>query len=100
VRQSELFNRIAEVMERPVSRAWRHGTVQDDGRARGPKVTGLVLLVEDNLVNQEVAREMLESLGCRVHLASDGLEAIDVAFHGEYDAILMDVQMPGMDGYQ
>jgi two-component system, sensor histidine kinase and response regulator len=51
-------------------------------------------------VNQDVAREMLESLGCQVHVASDGLEAVDLAFHGEYDAILMDIQMPGIDGYQ
>jgi len=100
VRQSELYNRIAEVMERPLSPASRHRAVRDQGRARTPQLSGLVLLVEDNVVNQDVAREMLESLGCRVHVASDGLEAVDLAFHGEYNAILMDIQMPGIDGYQ
>jgi signal transduction histidine kinase/CheY-like chemotaxis protein/HPt (histidine-containing phosphotransfer) domain-containing protein len=100
VRQSELYNRIAEVMERPLSPASRHRPACDPLRAGTPQLSGLVLLVEDNVVNQDVAREMLESLGCRVHVASDGLEAVDLAFHGEYDAILMDIQMPGMDGYQ
>jgi signal transduction histidine kinase/CheY-like chemotaxis protein/HPt (histidine-containing phosphotransfer) domain-containing protein len=100
VRQSELYNRIAEVMERPLSTTARHRAARDQGRARTPQLAGLVLLAEDNVVNQDVAREMLESLGCRVHVASDGLEAVDLAFHGEYDAILMDIQMPGMDGYQ
>jgi signal transduction histidine kinase/CheY-like chemotaxis protein/HPt (histidine-containing phosphotransfer) domain-containing protein len=100
VRQSELYNRIAEVMERPLSASARHRAARDQGRARTPQLSGLILLAEDNVVNQDVAREMLESLGCRVHVASDGLEAVDLAFHGEYDAILMDIQMPGMDGYQ
>jgi signal transduction histidine kinase/CheY-like chemotaxis protein len=99
VRQSELYNRIAEVMERPLSSAGRR-TSKDQGRTLPTQLSGLVLLAEDNVVNQDVAREMLESLGCRVHVASDGLEAVDLAFHGEYDAILMDIQMPGMDGYQ
>ena len=100
VRQSELYNRIAEVMERPLSPAGRHRAMRDPGRARTRQLSGLVLLAEDNLVNQDVAREMLESLGCQVHVASDGLEAVDLTFHGEYDAILMDIQMPGIDGYQ
>jgi signal transduction histidine kinase/DNA-binding response OmpR family regulator/HPt (histidine-containing phosphotransfer) domain-containing protein len=100
VRQSELYNRIAEVMERPLSPASRHRATNVQSRARSPQLSGLVLLVEDNVVNQDVAREMLESLGLRVHVASDGLEAVDLAFHGEYQAILMDIQMPGIDGYQ
>ena len=99
-RQSELYNRIAEVMGRPLSPAGRHAANRDARRSVLPHLTALVLLVEDNIVNQEVAREMLESLGCRVHVAADGLEAVDVAYHGEYDVILMDIQMPGMDGYQ
>ncbi len=100
VRQSELYNRIADVMGRPLSPAVRHSMGRDERRSALPRLGALVLLVEDNVVNQEVAREMLESLGCRAHVAADGLEAVDVAYHGEYDAILMDIQMPGMDGYQ
>ncbi|HYB12499.1 MAG TPA: response regulator, partial [Myxococcota bacterium] len=100
VRQSELYNRIAELMERPLAPASRLRALRDSSRPQKLLLSGLVLLVEDNVVNQDVAQEMLESLGCRVHVASDGLEAVDLAFHGEYDAILMDIQMPGIDGYQ
>jgi two-component system, sensor histidine kinase and response regulator len=60
---------------------------------------GLLLLVEDNPVNQEVTSEMVRSLGCEVHLAEDGLRALEILSHGRYDAILMDCQMPRMDGF-
>jgi polar amino acid transport system substrate-binding protein len=58
-----------------------------------------VLLVEDNEINQQVAREILESAGLNVSLANNGREAIDAIMKNEYDAVLMDVQMPVMDGY-
>ncbi len=60
-----------------------------------------VLLVEDNLINQKVARLSLEQLGCEVTLASNGQEAIDRASGpGHYDLILMDVNMPVLDGFE
>ncbi len=58
-----------------------------------------VLLVEDNEINQQVAREILEGAGLNVSLANNGQEAIDAIHKNEYDAVLMDVQMPVMDGY-
>jgi CheY-like chemotaxis protein len=58
-----------------------------------------VLLAEDNPVNQEVAREMLESLGCVVEVVADGQEAVTAAAGARYDVILMDCQMPEMDGF-
>ena len=58
-----------------------------------------VLLVEDNEINQQVAREILEGAGLNVSLANNGQEAIDAINKNEYDAVLMDVQMPVMDGY-
>ena len=58
-----------------------------------------VLLVEDNEINQQVAREILEGAGLNVSLANNGQEAIDAIKKNEYDAVLMDVQMPVMDGY-
>jgi PAS domain S-box-containing protein len=58
-----------------------------------------ILLAEDDWVNQEVTLELLrEVLGLQVDLAVDGLEAVRLASHTDYDLILMDVQMPGMDG--
>ncbi len=59
-----------------------------------------ILLAEDNLFNQQIAREMLEQAGATVTLASDGREAIDQATANTFDCILMDVRMPGIDGLQ
>ena len=59
-----------------------------------------VLLVEDNPTNQLVAQLTLERFGCRVDVASSGFEAIALASKKRYDVILMDLQMPGMDGLE
>jgi CheY-like chemotaxis protein/HPt (histidine-containing phosphotransfer) domain-containing protein len=65
-----------------------------------PQFHARVLLTEDNLVNQEVARTMLETLGCQVDLAHHGREALDAVGRTAYDLILMDCQMPEMDGFE
>ena len=57
-----------------------------------------VLLAEDNLVNQEVALDILRAAGLRVDLAEDGQQAVEQARTNDYDLILMDVQMPRLDG--
>lgn len=59
-----------------------------------------VLLVEDNEVNQKVALKMLKDFGLYCDLAEDGLQAVHLAKQNQYDLILMDLQMPNMDGYQ
>jgi len=59
-----------------------------------------VLLAEDNKVNQQVAQEILVGAGLEVSLANNGLEAVEAVKETEYDAVLMDVQMPVMDGYE
>jgi CheY-like chemotaxis protein len=58
-----------------------------------------LLLVEDNEINQQVAKEILEGAGLKVSLANNGQEAVNAVKENKYDAILMDVQMPVMDGY-
>ncbi len=59
-----------------------------------------VLLVEDNPVNQEVALGMLEALGCRVEVSFEGRKALEAMKDTDYDLILMDCHMPGMDGFE
>jgi CheY-like chemotaxis protein len=59
-----------------------------------------VLLVEDDLVNQMIVRDMLTVLGCDVHVADDGQQARAVAAQGRFDIIFMDCHMPVMDGYE
>lgn len=59
-----------------------------------------ILLVEDNVVNQEMAQEILESAGIHVEIANNGLEAISKVMENRYDGVLMDCQMPIMDGFE
>jgi two-component system sensor histidine kinase/response regulator len=59
-----------------------------------------VLLVEDNPVNLEVAVGILESFGCKVETATNGIEALDRYVNGDYGLIFMDCQMPEMDGFE
>ena len=64
------------------------------------QLKGRVLLVEDVLANQKVAITMLEHMGLTVDLAENGIQAVSKWAANEYDLILMDCQMPGMDGYE
>jgi two-component system, sensor histidine kinase and response regulator len=59
-----------------------------------------ILLVEDNIINQKVATKILEKFGFKSDLASNGFEAIQMLTSTNYDLVLMDVQMPVMDGYE
>ena len=98
VRQSELYNCLATVMGKRGSGdvlVTRHTLAE--GR---PKVAARVLLAEDNPVNQEVVQLMLEALGCRTDLVVDGRKAIEALGKAEYDLVLMDCQMPSMDGFE
>jgi two-component system, sensor histidine kinase and response regulator len=66
-----------------------------------PQLTGVrVLLAEDNEINQIVARGLLEQAGCICTVANNGREAVQQALAGEFDLILMDCQMPQMDGFE
>ena len=99
IRQSELREAIARALfpregdaDRPTGEALLSPTA--DLRNLN------ILVVEDNVVNQKVACRLLEKRGHRVALASNGFEALDALQRGSFDLILMDVQMPGMDGLE
>jgi signal transduction histidine kinase/CheY-like chemotaxis protein len=68
--------------------------------ASAPRLGLKVLVVEDNLVNQEVTQSSLEVLGCEVGLAADGEEALELLEREAWDLVLMDCEMPVMDGYE
>jgi CheY-like chemotaxis protein len=101
-RQSELYDAIATVMGAPETAGeddaplvTRH-TLREMNTAHRPHL----LLAEDNPVNQKVAARMLERLGYRVDVAHNGQEALEALERNSYAAVLMDVQMPGMDGHE
>jgi PAS domain S-box-containing protein len=99
VRQSQLYSCLAAVMG--TSGQWQTSLdVRRPAPAVGRVLCGHVLLAEDNPVNQEVAVGMLESLGCRVDVVADGGEALQALVQTTYDLVLMDCQMPGIDGYE
>lgn len=63
-------------------------------------LAGVVLLVEDNKINQILAKELLEGMGVTVEVANNGVEAVDKIAAMRFDLVLMDIQMPLMDGYE
>jgi two-component system, sensor histidine kinase and response regulator len=98
IKQSELFNAIATALGAPAHVAEEHQTQAAEFAARVPPLK--VLLAEDSIVNQKLARALLEPHGHTVIVANNGREAVDLAASEEFDLILMDVQMPEMDGLE
>jgi len=96
VTPSQLFDSIAAALV-PGSTANRLVVPSGPRQAlRGKKI----LLVEDNAINQQVARELLEAAGGQVQVASHGQAALEILASSPFDAVLMDVQMPVMGGYE
>jgi CheY-like chemotaxis protein len=95
VRGAELRRAIAEAL----------GAARIDAQSPAPKLNdrrlaARVLLAEDNAVNEAVAVAMLKGFGCEVEVAKDGREAVAAAHRSRFDVILMDCQMPEMDGFR
>jgi CheY-like chemotaxis protein len=101
VSRSSLFDTIMQALGYDVSTQSR-AALEKDKEVQGlDNIRGArVLVVEDNEINQQIAQEILVGEGLNVELVSDGQQAVDAVKKTEYDAVLMDVQMPVMDGYE
>jgi signal transduction histidine kinase/CheY-like chemotaxis protein len=104
VRKDELRNVIAKVLDdpRPLSQEDSQSPQPVPPNADSPNLvsSARILLAEDNLVNQRVVQRMLEKRGHRVFLAGNGKEALEALRKETFDLVLMDVQMPEMDGLE
>ena len=103
LRQSQLFDTLASLLAHGADAATRPAAAPAKPRvdagmaARHPL---RILLAEDNVVNQKLALRLLQQMGYRADLASNGSEAIECIERQPYDVVLMDVQMPEMDGLE
>jgi CheY-like chemotaxis protein len=94
---SQLYNSLLNLLDPAAGEGQQAQSAPVRDRADGDR--GLVLVVGDNEINQMVATDNLSLLGYRVDLAWNGIEAVRLASAKSYQAILMDCQMPRMDGY-
>ena len=99
VRLGPLLDAVRSLL--PGERATEAKAKRPDVLPRAEALAGMrVLLAEDNPVNQKVGRKLLERLGCRVETALNGHEALVALEQSAYDVVLMDCQMPELDGYE
>jgi len=100
-RPSALYNALVDGLARRTGRVGpRAAPVRmPERQATRPRFAGRVLVAEDNVVNQKVIVALLEKLGCRADVASNGREAVDQIARFPYDLVLMDCEMPEMDGF-
>jgi signal transduction histidine kinase/DNA-binding response OmpR family regulator len=101
VRQSQLYDTLAGVLaaQRPARTSAAPARVAIDP-GMGVRHPLRILVAEDNAVNQKLALRILQQMGYRADLASNGIEAIESVERQPYDVVLMDVQMPEMDGLE
>ncbi len=99
VARAELLKALAMLLSRPVHEGEERRMVTKETLTRFT-TEARILMAEDNLVNRQVAVALLEKCGHRVTAVADGREAVQAARENEFDLVLMDIQMPEMDGLQ
>jgi CheY-like chemotaxis protein/HPt (histidine-containing phosphotransfer) domain-containing protein len=95
IRYAQLADCLAMLLGYPSTPSATRSLLRDTRAA----IPSRVLVVEDNIVNQKVAMRLLEKVGCRVDVAANGREALTLLAQLTYDVVLMDCQMPEMDGF-
>jgi CheY-like chemotaxis protein/HPt (histidine-containing phosphotransfer) domain-containing protein len=98
VRQSELFDKLSSLLPTDRKRQEQSSNANENVAPQRHTNNVKILLAEDNVVNQKVAQSMLKKLGLRTDIVANGAEALKALEMIPYDLVLMDVQMPEMDG--
>jgi CheY-like chemotaxis protein len=98
-KQSEIYNAVVNALAAEHSASPLPGQSGNHPARVGASPSWQILLAEDNKVNQKLAIGLLEKLGHQVTVAQNGLEALECLADKEFDLVLMDVQMPEMDGF-
>jgi len=98
LRQSQLFDTLVTLLARDVAPKAATGAKPRLDTAMAARHPLRILVAEDNVVNQKLALRLLQQMGYRADVASNGIEAIESIERQPYDVVLMDVQMPEMDG--
>ena len=99
IHQDELYSALLQVSDGNESKDNTKLVTRYTVKEQTEKFSAKVLVVDDNYVNQAVAKGMLEKFGLEVDLANNGLEALELLQQLSYDLVFMDCQMPVMDGY-
>lgn len=100
VSSSVMFDTIIQAFGKELPRQLKADAIKRIDSIGSENIAGAnVLLVEDNEINQQVADEILSGAGLKVTIAGNGQEALDLVQANDFDVVLMDVQMPVMDGY-
>ena len=99
VRKADLYQSIQSALGASIRLPRLENPVDVPATPAAP-LSAHILLVEDNRINQAVAQAMLQSFGCTVEMAENGLEALQAVDRNTYDVVLMDCMMPKMDGYE
>jgi signal transduction histidine kinase/CheY-like chemotaxis protein len=100
VRQTVLYECLVNVMAGQPQEAAAAPAVREEASPAPAGSRGTILLVEDNLINQQVALGILQIQGYNVTVVNNGVEALDAHGQGNFDLVLMDCHMPEMDGFE
>jgi PAS domain S-box-containing protein len=101
VRHAHLFESLSRVIANESSQPAKAAMCEQTAGGAPPAVNAMrILIAEDNVVNQKVAISQAHKLGCHADVVGNGREALDALEAAEYDLVLMDCQMPELDGYK